>query len=483
MYFLLYISYNNAYNHYYEKFDNGTINDITDEIPFEIPTSWKWCRFNNVVNYKMGKTPPRSEKAYWGNDYKWVSIADMKDSEIIFDTKEGISQKGLVDKFSSNISPKGTLIMSFKLTVGKVSILGMDALHNEAIISIFPFNDNNNVFRDYLFKVLPLMSNFGEIKDAIKGRTLNSESINKLFIPLPPINEQNRIIKKINTLLPYIEKYDKSFAKLETLNSSYKEELKKSILQYAIQGNLVPQDPNDEAADILVQNILAKKRELIKDKQIKKENLSIIYKDDTDNQFYEKFDDGTIINITDEIPFEIPNNWVWTRLENITSKTIKRGKSPKYVDNSNVFVFAQKCNQKNGIITLENAKFLDENTLKRYDESDYIENLDIVINSTGNGTLGRIGIINDKEIYSNKVVVDSHVTLIRLVKKLEHYYIFYVLRNNQKYMESQATGSTNQTELSPEIIKKLLVPIPPFNEQKQIVNKINNIFSYLKTAE
>ena len=81
------------------------------------------------------------------------------------------------------------------------------------------------------------------------------------------------------------------------------------------------------------------------------------------------------------------------------------------------------------------------------------------------------------------MVVDSHVTLIRLAKKIEHYYIFYVLRNNQKYMESQATGSTNQTELSPEIIKKLLVPIPPFNEQKQIVNKINNIFSYLKTAE
>ena len=216
---------------------------------------------------------------------------------------------------------------------------------------------------------------------------------------------------------------------------------------------------------------------------MKKENLSVIYKDSTDNQFYEKFDDGKIVNITDEIPFDIPDNWAWTRLENLTTKQIKRGKSPKYIEKSNVYVFAQKCNQKNGMITLGNAKFLDETTLKKYDDSDYIIESDIVINSTGNGTLGRVGIIRNKDISSKKVVPDSHVTLIRLINGVESNYIFYFLKYNQKYLESQATGSTNQTELSPEIIKKLLIPLPNTSEQLKIIEKIKILLNKIKTAE
>ena len=234
---------------------------------------------------------------------------------------------------------------------------------------------------------------------------------------------------------------------------------------------------------MLINKILDEKRELIKTKQIKKENLSVIYKDDTDNQFYEKFDDGRIVNITDEIPFDIPNNWAWTRLENLTTKQIKRGKSPKYVEKSNIYVFAQKCNPKNGIITLENAKFLDETTLKKYDKSDYIVESDIVINSTGNGTLGRVGIIKNEDIFSKKVVPDSHVTLIRIINSVEADYIFYFLKYNQKYLELQATGSTNQTELSPEIIKKILIPLPNTSEQLKIIERIEILLNKIKTAE
>ena len=307
--------------------------------------------------------------------------------------------------------------------------------------------------------------------------------INNFLIPLPPFNEQQQIINKIKNVLLYIEKYNFIYRKLTRLNNSYKEELKKSILQYAIQGKLVKQDPNDEPADVLINKILSEKRELIKSKKIKKENLSVIYKDSKDNQFYEKFDDGTINNITEEIPFEIPDNWAWTRLENLTTKQIKRGKSPKYINKSNVYVFSQKCNQKDGTISLEQSKFLDEKTLKKYDDTDYIIKSDIVINSTGNGTLGRIGIIKDKNIYSNKVVTDSHVTLVRVFDEIEADYIFYFLKCNQKYLELKATGSTNQTELSPEVIKKMMVPLPNKIEQQKIKNKIEKIFNTIKTAE
>ena len=314
-------------------------------------------------------------------------------------------------------------------------------------------------------------------------KNLNTGWLKNFLIPLPPLNEQERIINKFVTFEYIFDKYEKTYNILEKLNNSYKEELKKSLLQYAIQGKLVKQDLEDESAEILINKILDEKRELIKSKQMKKENLSVIYKDSTDNQFYEKFDDGKIVNITDEIPFDIPDNWAWTRLENLTTKQIKRGKSPKYIEKSNVYVFAQKCNQKNGMITLGNAKFLDETTLKKYDDSDYIIESDIVINSTGNGTLGRVGIIRNKDISSKKVVPDSHVTLIRLINGVESNYIFYFLKYNQKYLESQATGSTNQTELSPEIIKKLLIPLPNTSEQLKIIEKIKILLNKIKTAE
>ena len=327
------------------------------------------------------------------------------------------------------------------------------------------------------------------IKDVISANknstndNISMDLINNFIIPIPPFEEQKRITSKIHSITSYISEYERYYNKLEILNSNYKDKLKKSILQYAIQGKLVKQNLEDESAEVLIDKILDEKRELIKTKQLKKENLSVIYKDSTDNQFYEKFDDGKVVNITDEIPFDIPQNWCWTRLRNLTTKQIKRGKSPKYVEKSNVYVFAQKCNQKNGLITLENAKFLDETTLKKYENSDYIIEYDIVINSTGNGTLGRIGIIRDKDIILKKVVVDSHVTLIRLINGIEPNYIFYFLKHNQRYLESQATGSTNQTELSPEIIKKMLIPLPNTSEQLKITEKVKILLNEIKTAE
>ena len=179
-----------------------------EEIPFDIPETWCWCRLGEIVNYKMGKTPPRAESEWWGNkeDTPWISIADMVADGHINKTKEFMSRKAIKEVFNNTVSKSGTLIMSFKLTVGRVSILDIDATHNEAIISIYPYIDSDYCTRNYLFKVLPLLSQNGETKDAIKGRTLNSTSLSNMLIPLPPLNEQKRIVAAIEKILPLCEK-------------------------------------------------------------------------------------------------------------------------------------------------------------------------------------------------------------------------------------------------------------------------------------
>ena len=187
-------------NKYYEQI-GANCNDITDEIPFDLPYNWCWCRFSNIVSMTIGKTPARGEQTYWINGkYNWVSISDMVDGDTISTTKEKVSDSAVKEIFSAPISEKGSLLMSFKLSIGKTSILDIDAYHNEAIITIRPVIDKEYAMRNYLFKVLPLIANLGDSKDAIKGKTLNSKSLANLLIPLPPLQEQQRIIERINLL-------------------------------------------------------------------------------------------------------------------------------------------------------------------------------------------------------------------------------------------------------------------------------------------
>ena len=184
-------------NKYYEQIGSKVV-DITGDIPFEIPPTWMWCRFGTIVKMRIGKTPPRGEQVYWSNGkHNWVSISDMVEGGTIKAVKEKVSDIAVNEIFKCYPTPKGSLLMSFKLTVGRTSILGVDAYHNEAIITIVPYADVNNIFRDYLFYILPTISNSGDSKDAIKGKTLNNKSLNNLLIPLPPLLEQKRIVTKI----------------------------------------------------------------------------------------------------------------------------------------------------------------------------------------------------------------------------------------------------------------------------------------------
>ena len=191
-------------NKYYEQVGKQC-EDITEEIPFDLPDSWAWTRLSTIVIMTIGKTPPRGVQSFWTDGiYPWVSISDMSEGGIINKTKEKVSEYAASNVFSA-ISPKGSLLMSFKLTVGRTSILGIDAYHNEAIITILPYMDNNNIMKMYLLKLLPILSTHGDSKDAIKGKTLNSKSLAKLLVPLPPIKEQQRIVAQIEKLFEQLK--------------------------------------------------------------------------------------------------------------------------------------------------------------------------------------------------------------------------------------------------------------------------------------
>ncbi|CJZ86188.1 restriction endonuclease subunit S [Streptococcus pneumoniae] len=181
-------------NSYYGNKDETTSYPI-----YEIPEAWRYIKFTSLVNFRIGKTPPRSEATFWGTEIPWVSISDMPISGYVTNTRESISKLALKSK-KIDISPKGTLLMSFKLSIGKVAILDIPATHNEAIISIFPYANKENIIRDYLMIFLPLISTLGDSKDAIKGKTLNSTSISELLIPISNHEEMKRIISKVDLL-------------------------------------------------------------------------------------------------------------------------------------------------------------------------------------------------------------------------------------------------------------------------------------------
>lgn len=420
-----------------------------DEIPFDIPESWEWVRFGEMVNFNMGKTPPRSELKYWGDDYNWVSIADMVADGYIFETKEKISEIGLKEKFKGSLVPKGTLLMSFKLTVGKVSILNIDAVHNEAIISIYPYSDSEETIRNYLFTMLPLLSTYGETKGAIKGKTLNSTSLNNLLIPAPPLGEQKRIIEKIKELMPYVDKYNLAYSEVEELNKSFSEDMQQSILQYAIQGKLVEQREEDGCAEEFYKQIQVEKKKLIKEGKIKNTKV--------------------LPEITeDEIPFDIPENWKWVRLGGVATKITDGSHNPPPRKSGGYYVISAK-NVKNGKIVFENVdRFTDEEGFLKENPRTNINRGDIIMGIIG-GSIGNIAIYD----HDKKVIAQRSIAIIDTLS--DNKFIKIILQSPFIQHQLKNTSSTAQGGVYLGRINELIIPIPPIGEQKRIVKKIEEL--------
>ena len=423
----------------------------------------------------MGKTPPRKETEYWSNGtLPWVSIADLVADGTVTETKECVNDYAAEHTFKSKISKAGTLLMSFKLTVGKVSILGIDAFHNEAIISIYPFVDPDRITTMFLFALLPLLSQSGDTKSAIKGNTLNSDSLDALLIPLPPIQEQKRIFAKLQELTAPLNDYDVAEQKASELNASFPEALKKSILQEAVQGKLVPQDPSDEPAEALLERIRAEKQRLIKEGKIKKDkHESVIFR--RDNSHYEKLD-GVERCIDNELPFEIPENWCWCRLGTLVAvlggKRISAGR--KLTSDNTGHVYIRVSDMKDGGVNTDNLLYVPEDiypSISKY----IISSADVFI--TVAGTIGRVGKI-PAELDGSNLTENADRLVFTIID--QDWLILLLQSSLIQEQIIEATTKVGQPKLAIARIERLLVALPPVKEQHRIVQRIEELLPLVK---
>ena len=377
----------------------------------------------------------------------------------------------------ATISRYGELILTCKGTIGALAFNDIGDVHIARQMMSISSPLDLVYLREYIDSHILRLDY--RAKSIIPG--ISREDILSVLLALPPLAEQQRIVAKIEELMPLVEQYGKAQSKLEVLNTNIREQLKKSILQYAIEGKLVPQCEEDGTAEDLLQEIQAEKQRLYAEGKLKKKDLthSTIFRGE-DNKYYEQ-KGKEVICIDEEIPFEIPVSWRWVRLADI-SIFLSRGKSPKYSDVKQIPVFAQKCNLKSGGISLDEVKFLDASTLPKWKDEYKLRHQDILINSTGTGTVGRIGIFSESLLRNYPFIVpDSHISVVRLSSACNPLYIFNVLSSNavQSYIEDNLAGSTNQKELYIGTLGKLLIPLPPMIEQQKIIHKIEVVASIM----
>lgn len=465
---------------YYEKMlATGEVKCIDEEIPFEIPQGWEWCRVSSLFQINPKVVAEDNTSAAF---IPMEAISAGYDSEFRYYEKKWGEIKSGYTAFADNDIAFAKITPCFqnrKSAIFEGLPNGIGAGTTELKI-LRTYGETINRWFVLYFLESPYF-----IDEATFKGTANQQRIivgyleNKLF-PVPPLAEQERIVSKIGLVMPVIDKYSKSQEHLDKMNTELYEYLEKSILQEAIQGKLVPQIAEEGTAQELLEQIKTEKLKLVKEGKLKKSALndSVIFRGD-DNKYWEKSEDGAVC-IDEEIPFEIPSNWAWVRLDDICS-FIHRGKSPKYSPIKKYPVVAQKCNQWDGF-SIDKAKFIEPQSISSYNEEYFLQDRDLMWNSTGLGTLGRMAIyymiLNPYVL----AVADSHVTVIRPYKThivSEYLYYYFASNTVQSVIEDKSDGSTKQKELATKTVKAYLVPIPPFAEQQRIVQKIKSVTSIM----
>lgn len=458
-------------NRHYEKVGNE-VRDITDEIDFELPDGWEICRLNSISYISAGGTPERNNPNYWEHgNIPWLKISDITSSnKYVNNSTEFITQAG-VDNSSAKIMHKGTILYTIFATIGEVGILNFESSCNQAIAGVMPYNVS---ITEYLYYYLVNLQDF--MKSISKGCAqfnINQKILRSALVPLPPLAEQERIVVEIEKYEPLIAEYDKLEQQKSKLDGEIYDKLKKSILQYAIQGKLVPQEENDEPASELLKRIRAEKKAQLGKKYVD----SYIYKGD-DNCYYEHID-GKAIDESIEVPFDLPDNWSWCKLGDITFVTKLAGFEYTEYIASNL--------QQNGVPLFKGKNI--QNSKIIYEFESYVSEQvsDMLVRSQITkkciltpyvGSIGNIG-IHDKV---GKYHLGSNVGKIELSYSnvtTEEFIVFY-LKSTFGYAElTKHKKATAQESISIEAIRDVIIPIPPLAEQRRIVNKLNEIFAKL----
>ncbi len=422
-----------------------------DEIPFEIPESWKWVRLGEVFNIVNGFTPSKSNPDFWSaGEIPWFTIDDVhQQGRFISHTEKHISQKAL-SKNTDRIVPPDSVLLCCTASVGEYAYTKIPLTTNQQFNAFVTKPECScAIYPMYVFEFAKTLKGT-LIKNAGKT-TFNFLSVGKLSLllfPLPPLAEQKRIVAKIEELLPLVERYEKAWSRLEDFNKRFPGDMQKSILQMAIQGRLVEQRPEEGTGEELYRQIQTEKQALIKAGKIKKEKpLSEITED--------------------EIPFEIPESWKWVRISDLC-KSVADGdhQPPPQVPNGIPFLVIS--NVSDGSLDFSNTRFVPADYFKSLSPERVAEKGDILFTVTGS--------------YGIPVKVDCdasfcfqrHMALLKLM--LDWDYLFYALKSPviKNQCDATATGTAQKT-VGLNSLRNMVIPLPPLAEQKRIVARLEEL--------
>ena len=457
---------------YYEKFlATGEVKCIDDEIPFEIPKGWEWERIGNIFETTSGSTPLSRNPDYYKNgNINWVRTTDLNNG-ILNRTEIQITAKATVD-YNLSILPQTSVCIAMyggAGTIGKHCILHFNTTINQSVCAIQP---NGFCNMDYIHTFIeyqrPFWMDFAA--GSRKDPNINQLIIKHCLLPIPPQEEQRRIVTKLNQLYPYINQYGNSQNRLNQINKEIWHNLKKSILQEAIQGKLVPQIAEEGTAQELLEQIRQEKQKLVKEGKLKKSALtdSVIYKGD-DNKYYEQIDKENK-EITEDILFDLPNKWQWCRIGTIfmhnngkqLNKGNSKGKLMKYITTSNLYW--------DGFV-LDNLKEMpfENNEIDRC----MAVKGDLLV--CEGGDIGRSCIWN----YDFPIMLQNHIHKLRPYIPLctKFFYYIFNLYNLAGLIGGKGIGIQG---FSSKALHNTLVPLPPLKEQYRIVTQIEKLFEQLR---
>ena len=451
----------------YEKIGKNEPVCIADEVPFDIPESWEWVRLGTISTYAETKKKINAQDAdpnLWGLD-----LEDIEKGGQLISQKTVGERKAVGDK---TIFKCGDILYS-KLRPYLLKIL---VAPNNGICTpeIVPFNLYGKVNAYYIVEFLksPYVDQvINSVTYGVKMPRVGTETMTSLLVPLPPISEQARIITKLRCVLPEVQSYNTAYEKGEKLTTEFPIQLKKSILQYAVQGKLVPQDPADEPASVLLERIRTEKEQLVKAGKIKRDkHESVIFR--RDNSYYEKVD-GIERCIDDEIPFEIPESWGWCRLKSLTENITSGSRDwAKYYSTTGAAFLRMGNLSKNSFdLRLEHIQRVSIPS-KAEGTRTSLQRGDLLFSITGD--VGMLGLIPDG---FEKAYINQHTAMIRFLPEMRNKYIPYLLLTDyaQKFYNANQHGIKNSFRL--DSIGELLVSIPPEKELFRILQRISLVLS------
>ena len=454
---------------YYEKFlATGEVKCIDEEIPFEITQGWEWTRIGNIFNHTSGKQQSGSNKN-GGTPQKFITTSNLYWGYFILDNVKVMNFTE--EEIKTCSATKGDLLVcEGGAGYGRSAIWNYDydiCLQNH----VHRLRPCVNGICEYVYHFIYLLkesNNLASVGTAMPG--LSANRLKGLLLPFPPLPEQKRIVAKLEELLPLIKKYSEVQDCLEELNISINDKLKKSILQEAIQGKLVPQIADEGTAQELLEQIRQEKLQLVKDGKLKKSALtdSIIFKGD-DNKYYEQVN-KKCLDITEQIPFEIPENWVWVRMGQIgnwgAGSTPQRGDANYY---NGKILWLKTGELNNGIVYDTEEKV----TQKAFQDCSLRMNKigDVLIAMYG-ATIGKLAIVG-KELTTNQACCGCTPYLIY------NWYLFYFLMASRDSFIKKGEGGA-QPNISRVKLVEHLIPLPPLKEQYRIVTQIEKLFEQLR---